>query len=75
MAEEKTIRMNIQRELVKVPRWKRRMKVTAIIRKKLKSPDLKIDPKLNEKIFADTKHEFRIKLVKDDKKTTAKLVE
>lgn len=75
MAEEKIVRINIQKDLVKVPRWKRQSKVIAILKRRLKIEDLKIDQKLNEKVFSGNIHKFKIKITKDDKTTTAKLAE
>ncbi len=75
MAEEKIVKINIQKELLKVPRWERRGKIFAILRRRLKNSELKIDQDLNEKIFTEKIYKLRLKLVKNDKNVTAKLVE
>ena len=74
MAEEKIVKINIRRHLLKVPKWERKMKLGRILRKEL-NKDLVIDQKLNEKLWSHKGSKIRLKLVKDDKSVKASLVE
>lgn len=84
MAEEKIITINLRKEIVKTPRWKRSKRAIKVLRevlgKNFKTENLKIDKKLNEKIWEKTgtniPAKIRIKIVKvDDKTSKAELME
>lgn len=82
--EEKIFTLNIRKNLIKTPRWRRSIKAMKILKEKLrrisKSERVLIDKKLNEKIWSrgieKPVTKVRIRLVKLDKKTVkAELVE
>ena len=75
MAEERIVTINLRRILMKYPRWKRAnvaiRALKEVLKKNAKAEKLKIDAKLNEKIWkiknASTK--IKVKIVKVDEKT------
>ena len=84
MVEEKIITVNMRKELTKVPRWvkaKRAVKILGkFLEKQVETENLKIDKKLNEKIWSKSiknpPAKLRIKIIKvDDKTYRAELVE
>lgn len=74
MAEEKIFNLNLRKQFVKVARWRRAKDFTQLLRKilkkKLKTDKIKIDKKLNEKIWErgmeNPPAKLRIKTVKQD---------
>ncbi len=74
MAEEKIVTVNLRRRLKGVPRWRRQAVFGRILRKKF-NDKMKIDQKLNEKIWSTKNPKVRMKIVKDDKTIKAELVE
>ncbi len=75
--EEKIVTINIRKDLVKVPRWKRSKAALRILKEKtkkiLKTEKIKIDSSLNQKIWSSSKKpltKFRLKIVKIDDKTS-----
>jgi ribosomal protein L31E len=83
MPEEKIITINLRKKLLKVPRWRRakdQMKfLKELLKKKIKAENIKIGKGLNEKVWSRSASnpvmKIRIKLTKDDKTTTAELME
>ena len=75
MAEGKSVKLNLRKEMKNIPKWKRRAVFARLIRKKLKNKDMKISQKLNEKLWSVETPKVRIKIVKDDKTTKAEFVE
>lgn len=82
--EEKILTFNIRKKVLRIPKWRRGIETTKILREKIKkvakSEKVLIDKKLNEKIWSrgieKPLTKIRIKLVKLDEKTTrAELVE
>lgn len=84
MAEEKTITLNLRKESVKTPKWRRSKDILSILRRRVermtRSDDVSIDPKINEKFWArgpkfpDKVLKLKIKKA-DDGKVTTELVE
>jgi ribosomal protein L31E len=77
LTEEKIVTLNIRKELIKTPRWKRNKAALRILREKLKkickTEKVKIDSSLNQKIWSSSKKiltKFRVKIVKVDEKTS-----
>jgi ribosomal protein L31E len=83
MPEEKIITINLRKKVLKIPRWRRakdQMKfLKELLEKKTKTEKIKIGKGLNEKIWSRSASKpvmkIRIKLTKDDKTTTAELME
>ena len=75
MAEERIITINLRKELIKKPRWKKKKLAIKILREKLErhlKAKVKLDRSINEKIFGSEKKfktKLRIKVVKKDEKT------
>lgn len=74
MVEEKIVKINLRKRMKNIPRWKRKVVFTKILRKKI-SDKMKISQKMNEKIWHTNTQKIRIKLVKDDKSVKADVVE
>lgn len=78
MAEEKIVTINLKKELVKLPKWKRGKLTARILEKKLKKmtkiENLKIDKSINEKIWSGSIEKphakFRVRITKVDEKTS-----
>jgi ribosomal protein L31E len=75
--EEKIVTLNIRKELVKAPKWKRSKAASRILKEKIKkickTEKIKIDSSLNRKIWSSSKKpltKFRLKIVKIDDKTS-----
>ncbi len=75
MAEEKLVKLNLRKELKKVPVWKRQSAFAKIIREKFKDDNLKISQGLNEKFWSEKNPKIRVKIVKDEKTTRVEFVE
>lgn len=84
MPEEKIVTLRLRKEVVKYPKWKRSNKAVGLLReyleKNVKTEVLKIDKKINEKIWERGSRNFptklRIRIVKvDDKTSKAELME
>lgn len=84
MVEEKVITLNLKKELVKAKKWRRSNALVRILKDSLKrhvkKENIKIDKKLNEKIWSKSienpQAKFRIKITKVDEKTVkAELLE
>lgn len=84
MAEEKIITVNLRKEVLKSSRFTRASRAAKLLRhvleKNVKTKNLKIDNKLNEKIWEKSGEKFpskiRVKIVKvDDKTSKAELME
>jgi large subunit ribosomal protein L31e len=75
--EEKIVTVNIRKDIIKDPNWRRSDHAVSILRKslmkKLKT-DVKIDRKVNEKVWAKgikkPETRFRLKIIKIDDKTS-----
>ena len=74
MVDEKIMTLNLRKKMVKISRWKRARDYSRIFReilkKKLKTKKIKIDKKLNEKIWKrgieNPPLKIRIKAIKQD---------
>ncbi len=82
MAEEKIITVNLRRKVYKKPRWKRSKMAITLLRKILlrntKGKEVKIDGLIHKKIWNRSKKpqtKLKIKLIKEDDKYRAVLVE
>jgi ribosomal protein L31E len=83
MAEEKVLTINLRKEIVKSPGWERSRRASKLLReileKNIDTESLKIDKKLNEKIWSkqgENPGRIRVKIVKvDDKTSRAELME
>ena len=75
MAEEKVVKINLSRRLKNIPKWKRNAAFVRLLKEKVKSGELKISQKFNEKIWSQKTSKIRLKLVKDDKTVKAEVVE
>ena len=72
MAEEKILTLNLRKEVIKYPKWKRNQKFMAVLRQEIvrrtKTKKIKIDKNLNEKIWkggTPTNYTVRVKLNKE----------
>ena len=74
MPEEKIVRINLRKQLNRIPKWKRRATFSRILRKRLKNDKMKIAQGLNEKIWLMKTPKVRLKIVKDEKIAEAELV-
>lgn len=84
MAEEKTLVMNLRKDSLKTPKWRRAKDINSILRRRVariaRSDDVRIDPKINEKFWSRGSKMpdkiLRVKIKKaDDGKVTTELVE
>jgi ribosomal protein L31E len=74
MAEEKIVTINVRKELVETPKWKRSNAVLRILKKKLKrlakGEKIVIGKSINEKAWSKSIRapptKFRIRLTKED---------
>lgn len=80
MAEEKILTINLRKELVKKPRWKKRKEAVAalkeIIKRRTRSEEIKIGKELNEKIWSRERPptRLRLKLTKEENITKVDLM-
>ena len=75
MVEEKIIRLNFRKKMRNIPRWKRKVVFSKLIRKSLKNDKLKISQNLNQKIWSLKTPKIRLKITKDEKSAKAEFVE
>lgn len=75
MAEEKIVKINLRKQLSKVPKWKRKGRFSALLRRRLKTKDLVVNPKLNERVWSNNSLKVKLKIVKEDKSVKANLIE
>lgn len=83
MAEEKIITINIRKELVETPRWRRSDAAIRLLKEKLKkmakNDKVIIGKSINEKVWFRSIRKpptkFRIKLTKEEKGLKAELLE
>ncbi|MEM7818582.1 MAG: hypothetical protein QW403_00340 [Candidatus Aenigmatarchaeota archaeon] len=74
--EEKIVTINIRKELLKAPVWKRKKAAMRILKEKVKrvskTERIKLDNSISKKIFSRSKPltKFRLKIVKIDEKTS-----
>ncbi|MEM5797187.1 MAG: hypothetical protein QW813_00775 [Candidatus Aenigmatarchaeota archaeon] len=67
MVEERIVKINLRKQMKLVPKWKRKATFTRLLREKL-GEKIKIDQKLNEKIWSDKNPKIRLKIIRDDNK-------
>ncbi len=81
--EEKIVTINLKKDLVKIPRWKRSKLMPRILKRKLKkivkTDVMKIDKRVNEKIWSKGIEKpvvkLRVKVTKiDDKSSKVELI-
>ena len=83
MAEEKIIIVNLRKELSGSPQWERSRRAVKILKrlilKKTKSQEIKIDSKINEKIWKrgirHPKVKLKLRVSKENKKVSVYLAE
>jgi ribosomal protein L31E len=82
MAEEKVLVLNLRKESLKTPKWRRGKDIVSILRRRVarisKSENVRIDPKINELFWSRgpkmPEKILRVKIKKsDDGKVTAEL--
>lgn len=74
MAEEKIIILNLRKDSLKTPKWRRGKDIISILRRKVgkisRSEKVKIDPKINEKFWSrgpkNPEKKLKIKIRKND---------
>ena len=83
MPEEKILTVNLRKNLIKSPNWRRTTDYSkqfkALLKKRLKNDKVKIDQKLNEEIWKrsiqNPPMKIRLKVIKqDDKSVTVELM-
>lgn len=74
MVEEKIIRINLRKKLLKIPKWRRKSDFVKLLKRRLKMEKIVISPKLNEKIWSDNS-KIKLKVTKDDKLVKIDVVE
>ncbi|MBI2084770.1 MAG: hypothetical protein HYT70_04145 [Candidatus Aenigmarchaeota archaeon] len=67
MAEERIVSVNLRKQLVKVPRWRRKDGLVRLLKRKMKLDNVAVSQKLNEKLWKGGRAAFRVKIVKDGK--------
>ena len=83
MADEKIITINIRKELVETPKWRRNNAALRILKERLKKltkgEKLTVGKSINEKVWSKSIQspptKFRIKLIKEEKGFKAELLE
>ena len=81
MVEEKIIRINLRKWIVKKPRWKRNKLLIKKLRKKLQkilhSEKVLLDQKISQRVFSSSKPnpKFTLKISKEDDKYKVELIE
>ena len=78
MAEEKIVTLNLRKDLIKTPRWKRSKRALKLLREKIrriaKTEIVKIDRAVSEKIWArgveKPPMKLRLRIRKIDEKTS-----
>ena len=78
MAEEKIVTLNLRKDLIKTPRWKRSKRALKLLREKIrriaKTEIVKIDRAVSEKIWARGAEKppmkLRLRIRKIDEKTS-----
>lgn len=81
MVEEKIIRINLRKWIIKKPRWKRNKLLIKKLREKLQrilhSEKVLLDQKISQKVFSSSKPDpkFTLKITKEDDKYKVELIE
>ena len=82
MAEEKIVTLNLRKEIVKKPRWKRAKIMVKRLKEKIKriakSEKVKMDKKINQMIWKNSKfprYKIKIRIKKEGESYRAELVE
>ena len=73
MAEEKVVKINLRRQLLKVPKWRRKIDFIRLLKRSL--GNVAVSQSLNERIWKTNKTAVRIKIIKDNEKTRIEPVE
>ncbi len=75
MAEEKIVKFNLKKRLVKVPRWKRKGSFMRLLKRRVKGDKIFVSSKLNESFWKSGKAAIRVKIIKDGKSVKLETVE
>ncbi len=82
MAEEKIVTLNLRKEIVKKPRWKRAKIMVKRLKEKIKriakSEKIRMDRKISQTIWKNSKfpkYKIKIKIKKEGESYKAELVE
>lgn len=76
MVEEKIVKINLRRQLTKVPRWRRKDSFIKLLKRKIKTNKIVIDKKLNERNWSRYNPKVRLRIIKrDDKSVKIELIE
>ena len=82
MAEEKVVTLNLRKEIVKKPRWKRAKIMVKRLKEKIKriakSEKVKMDRRISQIIWKNSKfptYKIKIRIKKEGEKYKAELVE
>lgn len=82
MVEEKIVTLNLRKEIVKKPRWKRAKIMVKRLKEKIKriakSEKVKMDKKINQMIWKNSKfprYKIKIRIKKEGESYRAELVE